>query len=110
MEITQKEYKRVNAVEIAGRIDSATSGEFESVLVDLAERGRNNIVLDMSAVEFISSAGLRVLVTIRKAVQSAGGDVVLAAPSERVTDTLEIAGLDVLFTTYPDRESAIASF
>jgi len=110
VEITQKEYKRVNAVEISGRIDSATAGEFESILVDLAERGRNNIVLDMSAVEFISSAGLRVLVTIRKAVQSAGGDLVLAEPSDRVTDTLEIAGLDVLFSTYPDRESAIASF
>lgn len=110
MEISQKEYKRVNVVTILGRIDSATAGEFETNLVELAERGRNNIVLDMSDVEFISSAGLRVLVTIRKAVQSAGGDLVLAEPSERVIDTLEIAGLDVLFTAHPDRETAIASF
>lgn len=110
MKISIKEYKRVSVVSISGRIDSATAGDFEKALIELAERGRNNIALDMSDVEFISSAGLRVLVTIRKTVQSAGGDLVIAEPSERVTDTLEIAGLDVLFNTYDDRESAIGAF
>jgi len=108
--INIKEYKRANMVTVMGRIDSATAGDFEKALIELAERGRNNIALDMSDVEFISSAGLRVLVTIRKTVQSAGGDLVIAEPSERVTDTLEIAGLDVLFTTFDDRESAIGAF
>ncbi len=64
----------------------------------------------MSNVDFISSAGLRVLVTKRKAVKSAGGDIVLAEPSQQVIDTMDIAGLDVLFRQFDDRESAVASF
>ena len=64
----------------------------------------------MMGVEFLASAALRVMVTARKVVQEGGGDLVIAQPSQRVTDTLDIAGLDVLFTTYPDRETAIGSY
>lgn len=110
MEIDIKEYKRVAAVTVTGRVDSATAGEFESALKELIESGKIKLVIDMADVEFLASAALRVLVTARKAVQGSGGDLVIAQPSQRVIDTLEIAGLDVLFTTYPDRESAIAAF
>ena len=110
MEIDVIEYKRVVVVDVSGRIDGATSGEFETKLQDQLEKGRNNLVIDMSTVEFISSAGLRVLVTTRKAVKSAGGDIVLAVPSQQVIDTMDIAGLDVLFRQFDDRESAVASF
>jgi anti-anti-sigma factor len=110
VEINTVEYKRVIVLTITGRIDSATARDFESELNSLTEKGKNNLVLDLSDVDFISSAGLRVLVTTRKAVRSAGGDLVMANPSDRVIETLEIAGLDVLFEKYEDRESAVASF
>lgn len=110
MEIVSKEYKRVVALTVTGRIDSANAAEFEEELSKLTQSGKNNLVLDLSGVQFISSAGLRVLVTARKAVKSAGGDIRLASPSAEVVETLKIAGLDVLFESYPDREAAIASF
>jgi anti-sigma B factor antagonist len=110
VEITTKEHKRVSIITISGRVDSATAGEFESALKSLIETGRTKIILDMVGVEFLSSAALRVMVTARKAVQGAGGDLVIAQPSERVVDTLDIAGLDVLFKTYTDRETAIGAF
>jgi len=110
MEIVSKEYKRVVALTVKGRIDSANAAQFEEQISQLTQAGKNNLVLDLSAVQFISSAGLRVLVTARKAVKSAGGDIRLARPSEQVVETLKIAGLDVLFEQFPDRESAIASF
>ena len=110
MEITTKEYKRVVVITVTGRVDSATAGEFESSVKEVIESGKINLVSDMAEVEFLASAGLRVLVTTRKTVQGAGGDIVIAQPSQRVVETLDIAGLDVLFTTFPDRESAIASF
>jgi anti-anti-sigma regulatory factor len=50
------------------------------------------------------------MLTARKAAQRAGGDLFIAQPSQRVKDTLDIAGLDVIFTTFDDREAAIASF
>jgi anti-sigma B factor antagonist len=110
VEITTQEHKRVSIVTVSGRVDSATAGEFESALKSLIENGRTKIILDMIDVDFLSSAALRVMVTARKAVQGSGGDLVIAQPSERVVDTLDIAGLDVLFKTYPDRETAIGAF
>ncbi|MGD8632599.1 MAG: STAS domain-containing protein [Anaerolineales bacterium] len=110
MQIDTQEHKRVVVVTVEGRIDSATAGEFEDALNEFTQQGKNNIVLDLSDVDFISSAGLRVLVTARKAVKGAGGEVVFANSSEQVLETLEIAGLDVLFQQYPDRETAVGSF
>lgn len=110
MQIETQEHKRVVVVTVEGRIDSATAGEFEDALNEFTQQGKNNIVLDLSDVDFISSAGLRVLVTARKAVKGAGGEIVFANSSEQVLETLEIAGLDVLFDQYPDRETAVGSF
>ena len=80
MEITVNEYKRVTVVTVSGRVDSVTYGEFESALQAELEQGRVNMVLDFSGVEFISSAGLRVLVNARKLVKNAGGRIAFAQP------------------------------
>lgn len=110
MELQTTEYKRVTVVDASGRIDSTTAAEFDDEIMGLIESGHKNLLLDMSEVEFLSSAGLRTLVSARKALQKSGGAIKLARPSERVVDTLGIAGLDVLFDLIPDREAAIASF
>jgi anti-anti-sigma factor len=110
VEITVNEYKRVAVITVTGRVDSATATEFENTVNEVIEKGKHNLVLDLSEVEFLSSAGLRVLVTTRKTLQAAGGDIVLAEPSDRVVETLDTAGLDVLFERYDSREAAIAAF
>jgi len=109
VDIKVTEHKRVMVVEVHGRIDSSTAAEFDQAVMDLIEQGKKNLVLDLSDVEFLSSAGLRTMVSGRKAVQPSGA-IKLAGPSQRVKDTLEIAGLDVLFESYADRESAVGSY
>jgi len=108
VELNTTEYKRVTVIEVAGRIDSSTASQFDEAVMNIIEAGQNNVIIDMAEVEFLSSAGLRTLVSARKAVQP-NGEILLAQPSKRVVDTLEIAGLDVLFETFPDRESAVGS-
>ena len=110
MEISIHEYKRVGVVSVGGRIDGSTSPEFETQLKELMQSGKKNIVLDMKAVDFMSSSCLRVMLTTRKSLTGIGGRLVLADPSQRVSETLDIAGIDVLFDVFPDREAAIASF
>ena len=110
MEISIHEYKRVGVVSVEGRIDGQTAPKFEAQLKELIQSGKKNIVLDMSAVDFMSSSCLRVMLTTRKSLMGIGGRLVLADPSQRVTETLDIAGIDVLFDVFPDREAAIASF
>ncbi len=110
MEISSTIHRRVVVITVSGRIDTSTSTEFEEALEDLIEKGQKNLVMDFGAVDFLSSSGLRVLVTIRKKLHQAGGNIVLATPSERAADSFEIAGLDKLFPSYPDRESAVGAF
>lgn len=110
MEITTKEYRRVSVVSVSGRIDTATSTQFEETIKDLIDRGQFNLVMDLAEVDFLSSSGLRILVTTRKKLREMGGDIVLANPSQRASDSVEIAGLDKLFASYLTREEAIGSF
>lgn len=110
MEISVQEYKRLAVVTVKGRVDSATSGELESTIRSLLDRGQANLVLDLGEVDFLSSSGLRVLVSALKDARSAGGELCLARPASQAADAIAIAGLDALFKTHPDRESAIASF
>jgi anti-sigma B factor antagonist len=110
MDIQIADHKRVSVITVSGRIDGSTAGEFEAALTGVTEAGNKNIIIDMSDVDFVSSAGLRVLVNTRKAVNSAGGKILLAEPSQQVVETLDIAGLDVLFEQFDDRETAIGTF
>mgnify|MGYP006304501085 CR=1 FL=1 len=103
-------YKRCSVVNVSGRIDSNTAPEFEATLQNLIENGTHNIVVETSGVKFISSAGLRSLVSCMKACKKKGGELVLATPSKRVTEVMKLAGLNTLFTTYNDVTAAVGNF
>ena len=111
LKATREELKRSDLVTIVGRIDSSNAPQFDSYLKsNLIDHGRYHIVLDMSSVNYISSAGLRALVALQREATKHRGSVVIAAPSERVTDVLKLAGLQQLFTIYPDTTQAVGSF
>lgn len=112
MEITTQKFKRASVVTVAGRIDSSTGPEFDQTLTSLREEGIKSIVVNMAGVDYLSSAGLRVLVATRKALKSLvppAGDIVIAAPSEQVRKVLELAGLTSIFTIYPDTLTAVGN-
>ena len=110
MEISTKDMKRVSLVTVSGRVDSSTAPDFEKALQSLIQANRCQIVVDLKGVDYMSSAGLRGLVTSLKAAKSGGGDLRLAQASVRVRDVLELAGLNVIFTVYDDIVGAVGSF
>lgn len=110
MEINVSELRRVALIEVSGRIDSSNANEFGEALNGEIDAGRNQLVLDLSQVEYMSSAGLREMVTALKKVKRGSGDLRLAAPSERVEEVLELAGLDSIFQIYPTQVEAVGSF
>ena len=110
MEVGTTEYKRCSVVTVSGRVDSNTAPEFEETLKKVIEEGQRNVVLELGGVEFMSSAGLRGMVSSLKACKGSGGDLVLASPSARVSEVLQLAGLTPLFNVYDDITSAVGSF
>lgn len=110
MEISITPMKRVDLVVVSGRVDSSTSTELDEVLQTRLDEGRSNLVLDLSEVHYMSSSGLRSLVSALRESKKKGGDVRIASPSERVREVLGLAGLDSLFESYDDVTAAVGSF
>ncbi len=111
MEVTTQEFKQCNLVTVKGRVDSATASQLGEALEKTTKDGRYKIVLDMSEVEYMSSAGLRVLIVTQKECKKLNrGEVVLAAVSQRIKEALELAGFIPLFTFYDEVTPAIGHF
>ncbi len=110
MEVTISEENAVSVVVVTGRVDSNTAPDLERDLKATAEAASARVVVDLSAVDYISSAGLRALVSALRGARTQGGDVRLAALSPRVADVLKLAGLESIFAVYASREQAVASF
>ena len=110
MQIETRELKHVSVVKIVGRVDSNTAPEVEKTLQDLIDADRHQIVIDLQDTEYMSSAGLRVLVSTLKAAKKSGGDLKLAQLSGRVKEVLDLAGLTPVFNVYSDVVEAVGSF
>jgi anti-sigma B factor antagonist len=110
MDIQVKELARVALLNVRGRVDSNTAQELGENLRKQIDKGNRNLVADLSGVEYMSSAGLRELVGALKTVKATGGDLRIAAPSDRVREVLELAGLQSVFIVFDDTVSAVGSY
>ena len=103
MEITVQEFKHVVLIKITERIDSSTAPEVEQVLESLRYRGRHKLVIDLSQLEYISSAGYRVLLSAQRNSKRHGqGEVILAGLPEQIRQSLDISGFTDYFKIYKD--------
>jgi len=110
MEISNKEYKHCTMVSVSGRVDSSTAPQFSQALDKLMEKGVYKFVIDMNALEYMSSAGFRALLAAQRNCKRYNrGEVVLAAVPDRIHEALELAGFTELFKTYKDPLDAVGS-
>jgi anti-sigma B factor antagonist len=109
LNINVSERDHVTLLEVTGRIDSMNANQLGEALNQTIDSGRLQIVLDLSNVDYMSSAGLREIVSALKKVRSTG-DLRLAQPSPRVREVLEMAGLDTIFQIYPTQNEAVGSY
>ena len=100
----------IQIVEATGRLDTEGAPEMGKTLDHLLDEGDNQLILDLSGVDYMSSAGLREMVRIFKRARSDGGDLRLVNPSDRVITVMQIAGLDTAVKIFPTRAAAVSSF
>ncbi len=110
MEFSSKEMKRCEIAHISGRVDSSTAPEMQEYLNGLLKRGRYNLVLNLRDVSFLSSAGLRALLTTLQACKKHGGDVRLSEVSDQVARVLELTSFDVYFKCFTSDTEAVGSY
>ena len=109
MNINEAHEAGVVVVSPQGRIDSTTSAVLERHLQGLAAAGRTRVVVDFSGVDYISSAGLRVLLALAKRGRDLKGRVALFGLNDSVRQVFELAGFVALFTITATRAEAVHS-
>ena len=111
MEITHQEFKHCELIKVKGRVDSSTAPQLSQTLEKADQDGKHKLVIDMSELEYMSSAGFRALLAAqRNSKKYNRGEVVLVSVPERIREALELAGFTELFKIFDDAVQAVGYF
>lgn len=107
MEITQEKVNDVAVISLSGRLNVTTTSELEQVFTKLLEENQAKVLVECCELEYISSAGLRVLLTAAKQFKKISGEIALAGLSQNVKQVFGISGFTSIFPIYSTRDEAI---
>ena len=107
MEIKSLEEKGFVVVEISGELDTMTTSKADIFLKDLLKKGNKKFAIDFSGVNYISSTGLRLLLTMAKELKAKQGVLRIFALSESVKEIFDISGFSSILTIVKDKLEAI---
>ena len=109
MELTEAKENGVTVLSLSGRLDAASAAATEQKVLGVIDGGADRLVLDCGALDYVSSAGLRILLMAAKRLAAPRGKLALAALKPQVRDVLDIAGFTSLFAIHPSRAAALAA-
>lgn len=109
MEITSTERDHVLVVSIRGNIDALTADKLVDEIKTRILEGHINLIVDLSQVDYMSSAGLRSIMISAKESRSRGGDFFLAGVRGDPERVLRMTGFTSIVKVYPDADTAVAS-
>jgi anti-sigma B factor antagonist len=94
MEIIEENQGEINIYKLSGRLDSNTSQGFEKKIFQAIDDGSKSMIIDFKNLDYISSAGLRVILKATKALKREDGKIMLCDMQDYVKEVFEIAGFD----------------
>lgn len=109
MDISNERIGNVDVVSIQGSLDTNTAAQAQGHINPLLEQGAR-IVVDFQGLDYISSAGLRVLLATAKRLKKTGGALRICNPNDMVTEVFEVSGFGSIFDVYADRSKALDGF
>lgn len=107
MEVIQDKRDGVLVLALKGRLDSSTSGDFEGKLLGLVHAGETRVVLDFRDLDYISSAGLRVLLKAAKELKQKQGRICFCAVKDYIREIFEMSGFISFFPLHASLEDAL---
>ncbi|MCP4688495.1 MAG: STAS domain-containing protein [Desulfobacterales bacterium] len=109
MEIIESKQGETPILKVIGRLDSKTSLEFEKKVLESIQNGSKNVLIDCDELDYISSAGLRVLNKGAKKLKPADGRIILFAMEDYIREVFEIAGFDTFLPIVPGLDDALGA-
>ena len=107
MDIEQIKAENGIIVKLSGRMDATTAPHFEKQCGVLVDQGVHRLAVDFTGLEYISSAGLRSILTIGKKLKASGGALCLCSMSGMVKEVFDISGFTGIFPVFVSPESAL---
>ena len=101
---------KVKVVNLAGKLDVNLSVSIEAELEQLVESGSHFLILELSGIEYLSSSGIRVFISIMRKIKDKNGRLVLACVPDIIKKILKTVELEDLFEVYDTVDDAVASF
>ena len=97
----------ITVVSPEGRLDSGSGTAFEKELLDRIDSGARKLLLDFSKLQYISSAGLRIVLLAAKRMKSAGGRMALCSLNRQINEVFEISGFSAILDIAPSHDDAV---
>ena len=98
---------RINVLALSGRLSVETEGQVQSQLMEAIKQSPNGLVLDMEAVAFVSSAGLRMLILVYKSAATSGTKLAMMRPLPEIYKLFKLAALDLTFNVFENEADAV---
>ena len=108
MEINSKKEKGCLIISVKGRIDAVTAPDFEKSLSEWISQGDATLIVNLSDLEYISSAGLRSILSVAKVLKAKGGKMIFASLKGTVKDVFKISGFGSIFQIFETEEEALS--
>ncbi len=110
VQVTEREQGGVLIVGLEGRLDAATSPVVERKLSEKIEGGVTKLVLNFAGIDYLSSAGMRLLLTVSKKLASLKGKLAVSNVSAEVMEVIKMAGFDRVLDIHATEAEAFSSF
>ena len=107
MNLIEKKINAFTVISIDGRIDTTNYTEFEKQIAGTIEKGENNLVLNCSGLNYISSSGLRAFLTTQKKLTSMNGNLHLCEMQPQIKEIFDISGFSNIFKIYKTEHEAV---
>lgn len=106
--ISQRKVDDVLIIEVTGHLNSTTSHNFQSLVLQEIEGGASRILIDCANLVYISSAGLRALMLAVRELKPIGGMLGLTSLQEHLVKSLKVSGILGMFEVYEDTDGALS--
>lgn len=110
LELSDRTVDGITVVDIEGKMNTSTSPDADSYLSDLVSSGCNRFLLNMNGVDYISSSGLRVVLSTGKKLGASGGKLVFCNLNPSVGEVFRVSGFNSIFPVFETESEALNSF
>ena len=100
----------IKIVDLAGKFDTGTSPKVESKLKEIISNGTLKLLINFEKVNYISSAGLRVLLTVAKMLKTSSGELKICNLNDVAKEIFEISGFTSILNVYSSEDEALKDF